>query len=84
VIHFFFFGIILTKAKSIVDMLKLSNLNKSSIEFGGGEYCTKSIEINLARRSAHYLWGNCSKQLGDIDGAIEHYLEELKNNPDVF
>ena len=48
------------------------------------EYCKKSLELNLARRSAHYLWGNCSKQLGDIDGAIDHYLEELKNNPDFL
>ncbi|MHC5184279.1 MAG: tetratricopeptide repeat protein [Planctomycetota bacterium] len=48
------------------------------------EYCKKSLELNLARRSAHYLWGNCLKKLGDIDGAIEHYLEELKNNPDFL
>ena len=46
------------------------------------EYCKKSIDINLARRSAHFLWGNCLEELGDTDGAIEHYLEELKNNSD--
>ncbi|MHC4962273.1 MAG: tetratricopeptide repeat protein [Planctomycetota bacterium] len=48
------------------------------------EYCKKSLELNLARRSAHYLWANCSRRLGDTDKAIEHYLEELKNNPDLL
>jgi tetratricopeptide (TPR) repeat protein len=48
------------------------------------EYCKKSLELNLARRSAHYLWGNCLEKLGETEGAIEQYLEELKTDPEFM